>query len=851
MTDQDWYSQIEGDLDTEELHQRAEQLENIPNIAPDPDGILVCPVLPLREVIVFPHMVVPLPVGRSATMVAIETAGQQDQVMVALPQRNPRKHSIQKKDFLPVGVLSAVSEMFSTSHSENLVVVQGRYRVEIVEMFREDSVLYARARVIEERARPTQQDSALMRNLMRLFKRYAELTRTIPDEALNYLMQIDEPGWLADMLTNSFSVHLDDRHKLLLSLDPSDRLEQVNSLLIRELGVLEIEDELHAKVQDEVERGQRENYLREQMRVIQRELGEQDPWSKELQELHARIKNAKLPKEAEAAALKEFERLYQMPPMSPEVGVIRTYVDWILDLPWTETSEDNLDVLNATEVLEKNHFGLEKPKDRILESIAIRSLRPNRTRQPILCFVGPPGTGKTTLGKSIAEALGRKFVRISLGGVRDEAEMRGHRRTYIGALPGRIIQTMKRAETLNPVFILDEVDKLGVGFRGDPAAALLEVLDPEQNQEFSDHYLEIPYDLSKVLFITTANHRSDIPWALLDRMEVVEFPGYIEEEKVEIAKKFLVPRQLDEAGLEEGELAFTEKTIRRIINEYTYEAGVRNLEREIGRVCRKIARLKAEKKNFPSRITDTAVEKYLGPPEFSTTDVETEDQIGVATSIAWTMAGGDIMPIEVALTEGKGGLQVTGQIGEVMQESAQAALTYMKSRARELGLKAEIFENLDVHIHVPEGSIPKDGPSAGITLATAVISAFTGRKVRKDVCMTGEVTLRGRVLAIGGVRNKVLAAHRNGLKTVVMPLKNKKDLVDVPKKVQSDLNLVFVSHMDEVLEVALHDEPEKRPRKEKKEGKAEKAKQETEKPAPSGSSQPRQEDKGTPVQPGA
>jgi ATP-dependent Lon protease len=815
MNDQDWYSQIEGALNSEELHQRAEQLENIPNIMPDEEGIIFCPILPLREVIVFPHMVVPLPVGRSATMEAIEAASRQDQLMVAIPQRNPRKHSVHKKDFLPVGVLSAVSEMFSTGQSDNLVVVQGRLRVELIEIVRDSMVLYAKARVVEEPIRPSKEDLALMRNLNRLFRRYADLTRSIPDEAMDYLMEIDEPGWLADMLTNSFSVHLEDRHELLLSLSPTDRLEKVNNLLIRELGVLELEDELHAKVQDEVERGQRENYLREQMRVIQRELGEQDPWSKELQELHNQIQEAKLPKAAEEAAMKEFERLYQMPPMSPEVGVIRTYIDWILDLPWTEMTEDNLDVKHAVEVLEMNHYGLEKPKDRILESIAIRSLKPGKTRQPILCFVGPPGTGKTTLGKSIAEAMGRKFVRISLGGVRDEAEMRGHRRTYIGALPGRIIQTMKRAGKLNPVFILDEVDKLGVGFRGDPAAALLEVLDPEQNEEFSDHYLEIPYDLSKVLFITTANHRGEIPWALLDRMEVVEFPGYIEEEKVEIAKKFLIARQLEESGLEEGELNFTEKAIRRIINEYTYEAGVRNLEREIGRVCRKVARLKAEKKNYPSRIGDTSIEKYLGPPEYSATDAETEDQVGVATSIAWTMAGGDIMPVEVALTEGKGNLQITGQIGEVMQESAQAAMTYLKSRAKAFGINPEVFEAVDVHIHVPEGAIPKDGPSAGITLATAVISAFTGRKVRKDVGMTGEVTLRGRVLPIGGVRNKVLAAHRNDLKTVLLPKRNEKDLVDVPKKVKADLDLIFVKHMDEVLEAALLPAP-KQPVKSKK-----------------------------------
>ncbi|MEJ2512596.1 MAG: endopeptidase La [Anaerolineales bacterium] len=846
MNDHDWYSQIEGALDTEELHQRAEMLENIPDIAPNEEGIVFCPLLPLREVIVFPHMVVPLPVGRSTTMLAIETANAHNQMMIAVPQRNPRKHSVQKKDFLSVGVAVAVSDLFSTPHSDNLIMVQGRYRVEMIEIIKENSILYAKARVVEESIRPTQEETALMRNLMRLFSRYADLTGAIPDEAMNYLLDIEEPGWLADMLANSFSVHLEDRHKLLLSLDTTDRLQQVNDLLVRELGVLEMEEELHAKVQDEVDRSQRENYLREQMRVIQRELGEQDPWSKELQELNAKIKNAKLPEEAEGAAIKEYERLYQMPPMSPEVGVIRTYIDWLLDLPWTETTEDNLDVNNAAEVLEKNHYGLEKAKDRILESIAVRSLKPERSRQPILCFIGPPGTGKTTLGKSIAEALGRKFVRVSLGGVRDEAEMRGHRRTYIGALPGRIIQTMKRAGTINPLFILDEVDKLGIGFRGDPAAALLEVLDPEQNQEFSDHYLEIPYDLSQVLFITTANHRGDIPWALLDRMEVVEFPGYIEEEKVEIAKKFLIQRQVDEAGLEEGELNFPEKTLHRIINEYTYEAGVRNLEREIGRVCRKVARLKAEGKNYPRRILDSALEKYLGPPEFSTTDAETDDEVGVATSIAWTMAGGDIMPIEVALTMGKGNMQITGQIGEVMQESAQAAMTYLKSKAKILEIDPEAFENIDVHIHVPEGAIPKDGPSAGITLATAVISAFTRRRVHKEVCMTGEVTLRGRVLPIGGVRNKVLAAHRNGLKTIILPEKNRKDLVDVPKKALSDLNIVFVKHMDEVLEVALLPKPVK-PKKEKKEKKAEKPAEKT-KPVSAPKSAP---DEGKPpVQPG-
>jgi ATP-dependent Lon protease len=802
MSDQDWYSRVEGALDTDELHRRAEGLEIIPDIKPQEDGTILCPVLPLREVIVFPHMVVPLPVGRSTTILAIEAANAKKQIMVALPQINPRKQDLQKDDFLPVGVSVAISDVFSTEHSDNLVMVQGRQRVEIIEFQQEGPVLYVRGRIIAETMRPTKEQSARMRSLTRSFERYAQITGGIPDEAINYLTDIDRPGWLADMMANSFSVHLEDRHALLLDLNPTSRLEQVSELLKQEIGVLELEEEIHAKVQDEVDRGQRENYLREQMRVIQRELGETDPWNKELQELHAKIKAAKLPEEAEAAALKDFERLYQMPPMSPEVGVIRTYLDWLIDIPWHTTTEDNLDVNHAAEVLEKNHYGLEKAKDRILEFIAVKSLKPKRDRQPILCFIGPPGTGKTSLGRSIADALNREFVRLSLGGVRDEAEMRGHRRTYIGALPGRIIQTMKRAGTINPLFMLDEIDKLGIGFRGDPAAALLEVLDPEQNHAFSDHYLEMPYDLSKVTFITTANTREDIPWALLDRMEVIEFPGYVEDDKIEIAKRFLIQRQLDEAGLDE-DVQFTENAILRIIQEYTYEAGVRNLEREIGRVCRKIARLKAEGKNYPSRVNASALEKYLGPPEYNRTETGSDDEVGVATSIAWTMAGGDIMPVEVALTEGKGSMQITGQIGDVMQESAQAALTYLKSKAEAFGVKPESFEEIDVHVHVPEGSIPKDGPSAGITIATAIISAFTGRKVRANVGMTGEITLRGKVLPIGGVRNKVLAAHRAGLKTVILPKKNEKDLVDVPKKAKAALDLIFVNHIDDVLLAAL------------------------------------------------
>ncbi|HEX9090429.1 MAG TPA: endopeptidase La, partial [Anaerolineales bacterium] len=493
----------------------------------------------------------------------------------------------------------------------------------------------------------------------------------------------------------------------------------------------------------------------------------------------------------------------QMPPMSPEVGIIRTYIDWILDLPWTTTTEDNLDVPHAAEILEQYHYGLPRAKDRILEYIAVKSLKPKHSKQPILCFVGPPGTGKTSLGRSIAEALGRKFVRLSLGGVRDEAEIRGHRRTYIGALPGRILQTMRRAGTINPLFMLDEVDKLGQDFRGDPSSALLEVLDPEQNHAFSDHYLELAYDLSKVMFITTANYTGPIPSALLDRMEVIEFPGYIEEEKLEIANRFLLPRQLEEAGLDNEKLKFQDEALKRIIREYTFEAGVRNFEREIGMVCRKIARTKAEGKPYPKRITPAAMEKYLGPPQFFNLEAERQDEVGVATAVAWTENGGEIMPVEVLLMDGKGNLQITGQIGNVMQESAQAALSYLKSRSSQFGIDPEVFENLDIHIHIPEGAIPKDGPSAGITICTALISAYTGREVRKDVGMTGEITLRGHVLPVGGIREKVLSAHRSGLKTVILPRRNAKDLVDVPKRARNELHLVLVDHIDEVLDVAL------------------------------------------------
>jgi ATP-dependent Lon protease len=629
-------------------------------------------------------------------------------------------------------------------------------------------------------------------------------------------MNINDPSWLADMIITSLSLDNEVRKELMTLTHPADRLKRVNQILAEELDVLELEDEIQAQVQTEVNRSHREFYLREQMKAIQTELGEGDIWTEEILELRKLIKEKDMPDEVRLQAGRELQRLQQMPPMAPEVGIIRTYLDWLVELPWNDSSEDNLDVVHANEVLENDHYGLKKPKDRILEYIAIRSLKPTKLRQPILCFVGPPGTGKTSLGKSIASALGRRFVRLSLGGVRDEAEIRGHRRTYIGALPGRIIQTLRRAKTNNPLFMLDEIDKLGADFRGDPSSALLEVLDPEQNNAFSDHYLEVDYDLSNVIFITTANSLGTIPPALLDRLEVIEFSGYILEEKLEIAKRFLIPRQLEEAGLEKEDIQFQTSALAKIIQEYTFEAGVRNFEREIGRVLRKIARLKTEKKDYPKRITPAAIAKFLGPQQFFETQAEGDDEVGVATALAWTENGGEIMPVEVLILEGKGNLQITGQIGDVMQESAQAALSYIKSRADVLEIDPERFENIDVHLHVPEGAIPKDGPSAGITIATAMISALTERPSTHSVAMTGEITLRGRVLPIGGVKEKLLAAHRAGLKKVILPARNEKDIEELPRSVRKELELVFVTHMDEVLPVALLEaEPEAKPAKRK------------------------------------
>ncbi len=805
MRDDDWQNRNDDEIDySSAIHQRTEELYRFQNADPEEDGTFILPVLPLRDLVVFPHMVSPIFVVQGGTYHAIQSAQAEEQTMIGLVQKDPDVEVPTAIDFLSIGVELAVGRLLTMPDGNSSALVQGRRRIKVIEFIQEEPYIIVRAKIVDDTVVINKKLDALMRTTRDLFEKCVQLDRTLPDEAHLFAININDPGWLADMVATTLSLDLQSRKDFLVNTNPQDRLKKINRLLAQELDVLLLEDEIQNKVQSEVDRSQREFYLREQMKAIQTELGEGDMWAREIAELRLKVESSNLPKEAQTQANKEIDRLMQMPPLAPEVGIIRTYLDWILDLPWHHQTEDNLNVKHAAKVLEQYHYGLAKAKDRILEYIAVRSLHPKKMKQPILCFVGPPGTGKTSLGKSIAEALGRNFVRLSLGGVRDEAEIRGHRRTYIGAMPGRILQTMRRSGSLNPLFMLDEIDKLGADFRGDPAAALLEVLDPEQNNSFSDHYLELAYDLSKVMFVTTANSINSIPPALLDRMELIEFPGYIEEDKLEISHRFLLNRQLEESGLEVGEVSLLDSALSKIIREYTYEAGVRNLEREIGRVFRKTARLKSEGKQYPKRIIPSMIEKFLGPPQYFSTEAEMKDEVGVATAMAWTESGGEIMPVEVLIFEGKGSLQITGQIGDIMQESGQAALSYLKSKAKQLEINPKIFERSDIHIHIPEGAIPKDGPSAGITLATAMISAFTKREVYKDVGMTGEITLRGRILPIGGVREKVLAAHRANLKTVILPERNIKDLVDIPRKVKTDLKIIPVAYMDDVIKVALY-----------------------------------------------
>jgi len=765
--------------------------------------IIEAPLLPLRDMVMFPRMVTPLFIGRDRSIEAIEVAIENDEPLITVAQRDAEAVEPGPEDLFTFGTEVDIGRMLRMPDGTISMLGQGIHRLQIVEYVHLEPYIRVRALPIYEVEDKTPLTEALMRAVLALFEKVVQLNRALPEDAYVFAMNVDGPGWLADLMAQVLDLEVGERQEVLETVDPAVRLQRVSVLLAKELDVLELEDHIHTQVQQELDKTQREYFLREQIKVIQSELGEGDVYTQEVNELRERVAEIELPDEARARAEKELGRLASMPSMSPETGIIRTYLDWLIDLPWSETTEDNLDIKNAEEVLESRHYGLPKAKERILEYIAVRHLAAEKMRSPILCFVGPPGTGKTSLGQSIAEALGRKFVRVSLGGVRDEAEIRGHRRTYIGSLPGRVIQTMRRAGTLNPLFMLDEVDKIGADFRGDPAAALLEVLDPEQNYAFSDHYLEVPYDLSKVLFITTANILDPIPPALRDRMEIMEFPGYIDEEKLEIARRFLIPRQLEEHGLEEHSLTFTDGVLRSLIREYTYEAGVRNLERNIASVCRKVARRLAEKGTAPHRVTARMLNRYLGPPQFIRYLAEEHDGVGVATGVAWTEAGGDLMSVEVALMRGKGGLMLTGQLGDVLQESAQAALSYTRSRSDDFEIESEVFDKTDIHVHLPEGAIPKDGPSAGITIATALISAFTGRAVHHEVGMTGEITLRGRVLPVGGLKEKMLAAYRAGLKTIIIPKRNKKDLAEIPKRVQRGLNIILVERMDDVLAAAL------------------------------------------------
>jgi len=767
------------------------------------DGLITAPMVPLRDLVVFPHMVTPLFVGRERSLRAVDEANEADGHLIVTAQLDSEMMDPAPSDLYSIGTYVSIGRTLNMPDGTTSVLIHGERRIEIVEFEQTEPFFRVRARPIRQTLEKTPSMQALMRAVLAMFKQVVELNRSLSEDVYIYAMNIEDPSWLADMVTQTLDLSIQERQEMLELLDPSLRLQRLSILLGKELEVLELEDKIHVRVQHEVDKGQREYFLREQLKIIQSELGENDPHIQELNELREKIADVAFPEEARQRVDREMKRLTSMPPMSPEVGILRTYLEWLLDLPWSTKTDDNLDVVHAAQVLEENHYGLPKAKDRVLEYLAVRHLAADKTRSPILCFVGPPGTGKTSMGRSIATALGREFVRISLGGVRDESEIRGHRRTYIGALPGRIIQTMRRAGTINPLFMLDEVDKLGLDFRGDPAAALLEVLDPEQNHAFSDHYIEIPYDLSKVMFITTANILDPIPPALQDRMEVIEFAGYTEEEKISIAHRFLIPRQLEENGLEVDELHFTDDTLRALIREYTYEAGVRNLEREIGAICRKTARKIAEDKRHAHRISSAGLSRYLGPPRYTFGRIEEEDQVGVATGVAWTESGGDLLPVEVSLMEGKGGLTLTGQLGEVMQESAQAAFSYTRSCAEDLGISPSVFEGIDFHIHVPEGAIPKDGPSAGITMATALISALTGHPVRREVAMTGEITLRGRVLAVGGLKEKVLAAHRAGIKVLLLPKRNEKDLMEIPKRVRRELSLTLVQTMDEVVAEAL------------------------------------------------
>ena len=774
----------------------------IPNSIPNTKGDITLPLIAVSGLVIYPGTVRPVPIHTHTAQAAIEAAQAQGGTVAIFTQSNPAA-APSMASLYPYGTEVSLRDI---PHLDDIpsVLAHGRQRLELRAIQQETPYYVCQARIIpEDTTDPNPQTQAQMRAALTLFRRVIALNADIPGELLSYAREMDHCGPLADYIANALTLTPQERQRILATTNATERLQQVITLLGKEITMLELEEEIEFKVQQGIETEQREIYLREQMRVIQNELGETDIFEQEINDLRQRIFAAALPSDVQARALKEISRLMLLPPMAPEIGLLHNYIDWLITTPWHTTSTDNLDLAHAQAVLDEDHHGLSRVKDRVLEYIAVRQLAADKMQTPILCFLGPPGTGKTSLGKSIARALGREFVRVSLGGVRDEAEIRGHRRTYIGAMPGRIIQTMRRAGTINPVLMLDEIDKLGVDFHGDPAAALLEVLDPEQNTGFFDHYLDLPYDLSQVLFITTANDLDPLPPALEDRLEIIEFHGYIEEEKLAIARHFLIPRQIEGHGLASDSVTFETGALQTIIQEYTYEAGVRSLNRRIAEVLRKVARRTAEGKQPPRRISAAQLTKLLGPPDYTPLHANDEDQIGVVTGLAWTSNGGDVMTIEVSLLPGKGNLLLTGQLGEVMQESAQIALSYTRRIADQLEVDEDDFDNYDLHIHLPEGAIPKDGPSAGVTLAIAIISVFTEREVRSDVALTGEVTLRGQVIPVGGIREKVMAARRARIATIILPEQNQRDLVDVPRKALRGLTVIPVRDMQEIIDQVL------------------------------------------------
>jgi len=795
------------------LVKRIKESKGVADIATEGQGLVgserkmpeTVPVLPVRDMVVYPFMILPLYVGREKSIRAVEEALSRDRLILLVAQKDAEVEDPNSQEIYPIGTVTMIMRVLKMPDGRVKILVQGLARTRILEFLRKEPYFEARIAEILDDEVPTMgvELEALIRTVKEQVSRSASVGKQISPDILVIINNLDHPGRLADLVASHLDLKVEQAVEILEITSPEERLRRISDFLRNEIELLEVQQRIQSQAKEEIDKTQREYYLREQLRAIQKELGETDERQQEIDEFSAKIEKAKMPSQVAAEAKTQLNRLARMHPDAAEASVVRTYLEWLIELPWSKQTRDKIDIERARKILDEDHYNLEKVKERILEYLAVRKLKKNKMKGPILCFVGPPGVGKTSLGRSIARALGRKFVRISLGGVRDEAEIRGHRRTYIGALPGKIIQGIKTAGTNNPVFMMDEVDKVGADFRGDPSAALLEVLDPEQNVAFTDHYLGVAFDLSKVMFITTANMADPILPALQDRMETIEISGYTEEEKLHIARRYLIPRQLKEHGITEGYLQLTDEGVLKIIRGYTREAGLRNLEREIATVCRKVAKEVAAGRTELFRVTAQNLHRFLKAPRYLPEPEQEQDEVGVGTGLAWTQAGGDIMYVEATVMKGKGQLLLTGHLGEVMKESAQAALSYARARAPELRVKEDLFSKVDIHVHVPAGAIPKDGPSAGITMATALVSALTRVPVKRSVAMTGEVTLRGKVLPVGGVKEKVLAARRGGITTVLLPQKNDKDIKELPKTIRRGMHFVFVEHMDQVLAAAL------------------------------------------------